>query len=320
MSENIVLMTQGLYKSYGKVRALRGVDLEVRRGEIFGFLGPNGAGKTTTIRCLLDLIRPDGGTARVLGIDPQADPVAVQARTGYLPGELALNENLTAERQLRFFADMRGDSAGMRGDSADMRGEKADQAFVLQLAERLDLDLKRPIKNLSKGNKQKVGVIQALMHRPELLLLDEPTGGLDPLMQQEVLSLIREAKADGSTVFFSSHIMSEVETVAERVGIIRQGRIVEVAETASLVDRGLRHASVRFKEPVDSRVLDDLPGVQVLSRDDGLSVALQIEGEMDELIKALGALPVSYLDTARPSLEEVFLAYYEVGQENEEGI
>jgi ABC-2 type transport system ATP-binding protein len=306
MSESIVLMTQGLEKSYGKVQALRGVDLEVQRGEIFGFLGPNGAGKTTTIRCLLDLIRPDGGSARVLGIDPQADPVVVQARTGYLPGELALNDNLTAERQLRFFADM--------------RGGKTNKTFVHQLAERLDLDLKRPIKNLSKGNKQKVGVIQALMHQPELLLLDEPTGGLDPLMQQEVLSLIREAKADGATVFFSSHIMSEVETVAERVAIIRQGRIVEVAETASLVDRGLRHATVRFKEAVDSGVLDRLPGVQVISRDNGLNVALQIEGEMDELIKALGSLPVSYLETARPSLEEVFLAYYEAGQDHKEGI
>ena len=147
------------------------------------------------------------------------------------------------------------------------------------------------------------------MHRPELLLLDEPTGGLDPLMQQEVLSLIREAKAEGATVFFSSHIMSEVETVAERVAIIRQGRIVEVAETASLVDRGLRHATVRFKEAVDSGVLDRLPGVQVLSRDNALNVALQIEGEMDELIKALGSFPVSYLETARPSLEEVFLSF-----------
>jgi len=306
MSEHIVLMTLGLQKSYGKVRALRGVDLEVYRGEIFGFLGPNGAGKTTTIRCLLDLIRPDGGDARVLGIDPQADPVAVQARTGYLPGELALNDNLTAERQLRFFADM--------------RGGKADWTIVRQLAERLDLDLRRPIKNLSKGNKQKVGVIQALMHRPELLMLDEPTSGLDPLMQHEVLSLLREAKADGATVFFSSHIMSEVETVAERVGIIRQGKIAEVAETASLVDRGLRRATVRFKEAVDSGILDLLPGVQVLSRDDGLSVVLQIEGEMDQFIKVLGSLPVSYLDTARPSLEEVFLAYYEAGQDHKEEI
>jgi ABC-2 type transport system ATP-binding protein len=302
----MVLMTQGLCKSYGKVRALRGVDLEAYRGEIFGFLGPNGAGKTTTIRCLLDLIRPDGGDVRVLGIDPQADPVAVQARTGYLPGELALKDNLTAERQLRFFADM--------------RGGKADWGFVQQLARRLDLDLKRPIKNLSKGNKQKVGVIQALMHRPELLMLDEPTSGLDPLMQQEVLGLLREAKADGATVFFSSHIMSEVETVAERVAIIRQGRIAEVAETASLVDRGLRRATVRFKETVDNGILDLLPGVQVLSRDDGLSVVLQIEGEMDEFIKVLGSLPVSYLDTARPSLEEVFLAYYEGEQEHKEEI
>jgi ABC-2 type transport system ATP-binding protein len=296
MSEEIALMTQGLTKSYGKVRALRGVDLEVRRGEIFGFLGPNGAGKTTTIRCLLDLIRPDGGTARVLGIDPQADPVAVQARTGYLPGEMAFKDNLTAERQLRFFSDM--------------RGGKADWGFARQLAERLDLDLKRPIKNLSKGNKQKVGVVQALMHRPELLMLDEPTAGLDPLMQQEVLGLLREAKAAGATVFFSSHIMSEVEAVAERVGIIRLGKIVEVAETALLINRSLRHITVRFQEPVDSSVLAELPGVKVLSQSDGISVTLQVEGKMDALVKALGAFPVSDLETARPSLEEVFLAYY----------
>jgi len=304
MSEEIALMTQRLTKSYGKVRALRGVDLEVRRGEIFGFLGPNGAGKTTTIRCLLDLIRPDGGSARVLGIDPQADPVAVQARTGYLPGEMAFKDNLTAERQLRFFSDM--------------RGEKADWAFVRQLAERLDLDLKRPIKNLSKGNKQKVGVVQALMHRPELLMLDEPTAGLDPLMQQEVLGLLREAKAVGATVFFSSHIMSEVEAVAERVGIIRLGKIVEVAETDSLIDRSLRHMTVRFQEPVDSSVLAGLPGVKVLSQSDGISVTLQVEGKMDGLVKALGAFPVSDLETARLSLEEVFLAYYKTEQNHEE--
>jgi ABC-2 type transport system ATP-binding protein len=304
MSEEIALMTQGLTKSYGKVRALRGVDLEVRRGEIFGFLGPNGAGKTTTIRCLLDLIRPDGGTARVLGIDPQADPVAVQARTGYLPGEMAFKDNLTAERQLRFFSDM--------------RGSKADWGFARQLAERLDLELKQPIKNLSKGNKQKVGVVQALMHRPELLLLDEPTAGLDPLMQQEVLGLLREAKANGATVFFSSHIMSEVEAVAERVGIIRLGKIVEVAETASLINRSLRHMTVRFQEPVDSSALAELPGVKVLSRSEGLSVTLEVEGVVDGLVKALGAFPVSDLETARPSLEEVFLAYYKTEQNHEE--
>lgn len=302
MSENIALVTQGLTKSYGRVRALRGVDLEVQRGEIFGFLGPNGAGKTTTIRCLLDLIRPDGGTVRVLGIDPQADPVAVRARTGYLPGELQLDPNMTVEGALRYFNAL--------------RGNKVDWGFVHQLADRLDLPLKPAIKNLSHGNKQKVGIVQALMHRPELLLLDEPTLGLDPLMQREVLALLREAKANGATVFFSSHIMSEVEAVAERVGIIRRGEIAEVAETASLINRALRRAHVRFKQPLDVSTLAEVSGVTVLSLD-GTSVLLQVEGEMDRLVKALAAFPVSDFETERPSLEEVFLAYYEDDQKEE---
>ncbi len=299
MSEKVALMTQGLTKSYGKVRALRGVDLEVQRGEIFGYLGPNGAGKTTTIRCLLDLIRPDGGTVQVLGIDPQADPVAVRACTGYLPGELQLDPNMAVEGALRYLNAL--------------RGNKADWGFVRQLTERLDLALKPAIKNLSHGNKQKVGIVQALMHRPELLLLDEPTLGLDPLMQQEVYRLLREAQADGATVFFSSHIMSEVEAVAERVAIIREGVIVEVAETASLINRALRRANVRFKQLVDISPLANVPGVTVLSQDDSTSVLLQVEGEMDGLIKTLAAFPVSDFGTERPSLEEIFLAYYEAG-------
>jgi ABC-2 type transport system ATP-binding protein len=290
-----VLMTRGLTKSYGPVQALRGVDLTVQQGEIFGFLGPNGAGKTTTIRCLMDLIRPDGGTLRVLGLDPQADPVAVQARTGYLPGELRLNDSMTAEHQLRFFAHM--------------RGGVVDWETVRALAERLQLDLSRPIKNLSSGNKQKVGVVQALMHRPELLLLDEPTSGLDPLMQQEVLDLIRQARADGATVFFSSHIMSEVQAVADRVGMIREGEIVEVAETRVLIDRALRNTTIEFKEPVDPGPLADLPGVSVLTHD-GARVTLQVQGDMDGLVKALGRFPVRDMETSRPSLEEVFLRYY----------
>lgn len=296
MAEEFAIIAQGLHKSYGKVHALRGIDLQVRRGEIFGFLGPNGAGKTTTIRCLLDLIRPDGGTVRVLGLDPQADPVAVRARSGYLPGELQLDPNMTVADALRYFNAL--------------RGNKADWGFVRQLTARLDLDLKPAIKNLSHGNKQKVGVVQALMHRPELLLLDEPTLGLDPLMQREVLRLITEAKADGATVFFPSHIMSEVEAVAERVGIIRLGQIVEVAEPATLINRALRRASIRFKQPVDIAPLANVPGVTVLSQDDGTSVLLQVKGEMDRLVKALTAFPVSDLETERPSLEEVFLAYY----------
>jgi ABC-2 type transport system ATP-binding protein len=299
MTTSPVILTQNLSKSYGKVQALRDLNLEVQAGEIFGFLGPNGAGKTTTIRCLLDLIRPDGGAATVLGLDPQAHPVAVRARVGYLPGELQLPGNMNGRAALRYFDAL--------------RGKRVDWRFVDALAERLELDLKRPFKNLSKGNKQKVGVVQALMHRPELLLLDEPTSGLDPLMQQEVLAMLREAQAGGATVFFSSHIMSEVEAVAERVGIIRAGRLVEVAATASLQARALRHATVRFQEPVDSSNLAGVPGVTLLPGDDSTSVRLQVTGDMDGLIKALAAFPVSDLDVARPSLEEAFLAYYKGG-------
>ena len=291
------LTTQNLTKSYGSVQALRGVNLDVRRGEIFGFLGPNGAGKTTTIRCLLDLIRPNGGTLRVLDLDPQRDPVAVRARTGYLPGELRFDDNMRVEGALRFLNQL--------------RGSQADWGFVRKLAERLDLDLKTQIKNLSKGNKQKVGVVQALMHRPELLLLDEPTAGLDPLVQQEVLRLMREAQAGGTTVFFCSHILSEVEEIAERVAIIRQGVVVEVAAPAALINRAVRRARVRFRQPVDSTPLTTLPGVKVLSRDDATGLLMQVEGEMDALIKALAAFPVSDFETERPSLEEIFLAYYE---------
>jgi ABC-2 type transport system ATP-binding protein len=290
------IQVQGLTKSYGKVRALRGIDLQVQHGEIFGFLGPNGAGKTTTIRCMLDMIRPDGGKALLLGMDPQVEPVAVQARTGYLPGEMQYYNNLTSERQLRFFNDM--------------RGGRAKWDYVRQLADRLSLDLKQPIKNLSKGNKQKVGVIQALMHQPELLLLDEPTSGLDPLMQQEVLGLLREANSSGTTIFFSSHIMSEVENLAERVAIIRSGEIVEVTNTANLTHSTLRRITIRFKKPTDINDLVGLPGVEMLSQVDQTKIKLQVTGDMEMLVHALAGMPVLDLETEQTTLEEVFLTYY----------
>jgi ABC-2 type transport system ATP-binding protein len=303
MSDKVALFASGLTKSYGRVRALRGIDLEIQRGEVLGYLGPNGAGKTTTIRCLLDLIRPDGGTLRVFGMDPQKQSVEVRARTGYLPGELQIDPNRTARGALRYFNALRGNSV--------------DWNYVNELAERLQLDLRATIKNLSHGNKQKIGVVQALMHRPDLLLMDEPTLGLDPLMQREVLRLICDAKDAGTSVFFSSHIMSEVEAVADRVAIIRKGVVVEVAEPTSLINRAFRRASVRFKQSVDVEQLDKVPGVTVLSRNDGTSVLLQVEGEMENLLKALAALPVIDLETERPSLEEIFLAYYEdEGQES----
>ena len=294
MDNQPALQIHGLTKSYGKVPALRGVDLEVGRGEVFGFLGPNGAGKTTTIRCLLDLIRPDGGTARVLGLDPQADPVAVRARVGYLPGELSIEPNQTAERALRYFAELRGG---------------VEWEFVRQLAGRLQLDLRAPIKNMSKGNKQKVGVVQALMPRPELLLLDEPTSGLDPLMQQEVYRLLREAQAGGATVFFSSHIISEVETIAERVAIIRDGRIAETLAPHDMLRRSVRRVRVRLREPLPEGALVGVLNTTAIQRD-GVNLLVQVEGEMDALIKALAAYPVIDLETERPSLEEVFLTHY----------
>jgi ABC-2 type transport system ATP-binding protein len=190
-------------------------------------------------------------------------------------------------------------------------GHVADWDYVRHLCDHIDLSLKLAIKNLSKGNKQKVGVVQALMHRPELLLLDEPTFGLDPLVQQEVLRLVKEARQEGATVFFSSHILSEVQEIADRVGIIRQGVVVEVAETASLINRALHRARIRFRQPADCNALANVPGVKVLSQDDGQAITLQIEGEMDRLIKTLAAFEVIEFETERPSLEEIFLAYYE---------
>jgi ABC-2 type transport system ATP-binding protein len=273
------------------------VNLEVQCGEVFGFLGPNGAGKTTAIRCMLDLIRPSRGSIRILGIDPQADPVTVRARSGYLPGELHVEDNLTIEALLHYFDQL--------------RGGRVDWSFVRRLADRLQLDLQATFKNMSKGNKQKVGLVQALMHRPELLLLDEPTSGLDPLIQQVVLKLIGEAKAGGATVFFSSHILSEVQEIADRVGIIRQGQVVEVAATESLINRSIRRARLKFKQAIDTETLAKLPGVKILSRDDDSSALLQVEGELDSFIKALANFPVRDFETERPSLEEIFLAYYE---------
>ena len=299
MNDNIAIKLEGLVKNYGKVQALRGVDLEVRRGEIFGFLGPNGAGKTTTIRCMLDHIRPQAGTIRVLGLDPQAEPVAVQSQVGYLPGELSLYANMRVKGALRYFVDL--------------RGNHVEWEFVRQLAARMELDLDLRIKNLSKGNKQKVGVVQALMSRPALLLMDEPTSGLDPLIQQEVYRLLREAQAGGATIFFSSHIISEVEAIAERVAIIRDGVIVEEADPNQIRNMAMRRVQVRFSERIDPEPLATVPGITMIDHSDGQQVTLQVEGEMDGLIKALAAFPVSDFVTEYPSLEEIFLAYYEAG-------
>ena len=242
------------------------------------------------------MIRPDAGSVQLFGVNPQQNPVAVQAFTGYLPGEVQYYENMTAERQLRFYGDM--------------RNGRTDWKYVHQLAERLELNMKQAIKNLSKGNKQKIGVIQALMHHPRLLLLDEPTSGLDPLMQQEVLSMLREANEAGTTVFFSSHIMSEVESLARRVAIIRSGEVVETAETSILTGRSLRQLKVRLKFPTDTHAVVNLPGIEVLAISDSTCFTLQVTGDMEKLVKVLADYPVLDLETYHPTLEETFLAYY----------
>jgi ABC-2 type transport system ATP-binding protein len=297
MANDSAIKTTGLVKNYGSFRALHGVDLEVKRGEIFGFLGPNGAGKTTTIRSLLDLIHRDGGSVEVLGLDPQKNPVELHRRVGYMPGELHLDQSDSAESLLRFLNEL--------------RGNVAEWSTIRKLADQLGLELKQPIRNLSHGNKQKVGIVQTFMHKPELIIMDEPTQGLDPLVQQEVLQLLKQAQANGATVFFSSHIMSEVEAVAQRVGIIRDGRMVEVADPSALGKRSLHRAHVRFKNSVDSSKLAKLEGVTVLSKSNGTDLFLQIEGDIDALIKTLALYPVHDFETEHPSLEEAFLAYYE---------
>jgi ABC-2 type transport system ATP-binding protein len=245
---------------------------------------------------MLNLIHPNSGPIEVLGINPQTNPVETHRQIGYLPGELNLESNLTVEGQLGYFNDL--------------RGNKTDWNFVHQLIEKLELDPKTQIKNLSKGNKQKVGVIQALMGKPGLLLLDEPTSGLDPLMQQQVYQLLKEARNAGATIFFSSHIINEVEAIADRVAIIRKGLIVEEAEPGQLVSMEIRRVNIRFSRAVDCTGFEKIEGVSNVSKRNGHTLTLNLTGEMDNLIKALANYPVRDLRIDHHSLEEAFLTYY----------
>jgi ABC-2 type transport system ATP-binding protein len=287
------IVAHGLTKFYGSDRGVVDLDFAVAAGEVFGFLGPNGAGKTTTIRLLLDLIRPTRGHVEVLGSDPRRD-VAVRRRIGYLPGDLRLYERLTAREVLTYLANLR---------------HIPHLGHAAALAGRLDLELDRSVKSLSKGNRQKIGLVQAFMHRPDLLVLDEPTAGLDPLVQQQFYELVTEAKADGATVFLSSHVLPEVQHVADRVALIRDGALVVVAGVDELRARALARMEVTFDVVPPAGTFAGIAGARELARH-GRTILFALEGEADQLVKALAQHRVVALDSHEADLEDIFLALY----------
>ncbi|WP_238625558.1 ABC transporter ATP-binding protein [Aggregatilinea lenta] len=290
----MIIQTESLTKHYGKSRGIIDIDLGVQQAEVFGFLGPNGAGKSTTIRTLLDFIRPSAGRALIFGLDSHDNMLDIHKRLGYLPGDLALYPKLTGEQNLRYLANLRGG---------------VDWTFVRGLAERLDADLSKQVKNYSSGNRQKIGLLQALMHQPELLILDEPTSGLDPLVQQEFYKMVHEAQANGQTVFLSSHNLHEVERVCDRVGIIREGKLIAVEAVSEIKAKALRRLDITFGEPVSADQFAGLPGVREVTTENS-HLRFTVEGSLDALVKRAAEFTVINLLSEQPDLEEIFLTFY----------
>ena len=291
--DNPVISVDRLTKYYGRTVGVKNVSFAVERGEIFGFLGPNGAGKTTTIRLLLGLIRATSGAISVLGRPVPAGSLASRKRCGYLPGDFEGYAHLTAAEFLRFAAELRG-------------AEAPAQQELLERFRFSQADLGRKIKHLSHGTRQKLGIVQAFFHRPELAILDEPTSGLDPLMQEAFYELLRRAQDDGCTVFFSSHVLPEVEKTCQRVAIIREGEVVALETLDALKQRRFRRLSVTYRAPV-GRV--ELPGATLVKQEGKLAEYL-VEGEIGPLLQALSGLPVADIVFPEADLEEVFMAYY----------
>ena len=293
-----VVVADNLTKSYGTRRGVVELTFSVAPGEVFGYLGPNGAGKTTTIRTLLDFLRPTSGRASLFGLDSHGDGVAIHARVGYLPGEFSLYDQMTGGEYLTYLANLRGGLPPER---------------IHDLAERLDLELGVKIKTLSHGNRQKVGLVQAFMHRPELLVLDEPTQGLDPLIQQEFYGLVAETRADGRTVFLSSHVMPEIERVCDRVGIIREGRLVAVEDIGDLRAKEIRTLEIHFASPVPPSAFDGIPGIREVEAV-GDTLRVTVSGAMDAVVKRAASFEVVDLTSHEPTLEEIFLTFYGKGE------
>ena len=289
------IRTSGLTKRYDETVALDGLDLAVEPGEVYGYLGPNGAGKTTTIRLLLGLLRPTGGRAELFGVDAWADPVAAHRRIAYVSAEPHLWPSLTAAETLEFLARVRGG---------------ADAAYRDVLVERFQLEADKKVRALSHGNHQKVQLVAAFASRADLLVLDEPTGGLDPLMEMAFRETVREAKARGQTVFLSSHILSEVEAVCDRVGILRGGRLVDEGTLAELRHLGAQTVEVTFAGPVPA--LPQIDGVAVAAAGEN-ALSFEVTGSVAPLLSALAGKDVVSLRSREPSLEEIFLHHYEDG-------
>jgi ABC-2 type transport system ATP-binding protein len=289
-----IIETQNLTVYYGKHRGIKNVNLTVEKGEAFGFLGPNGAGKTTTQRVLLDVIRPTYGRATIFGLDCQKQGVELRKRVGYLPGELALYKDMKVNQFFEMFEFLRG-AQGIKD-------------YWRKLAKRLDLDISRKIGKLSRGNKQKVGIVAAFMNQPELLILDEPTGGLDPLVQQTVMELVREVKSDGRTVFFSSHILPEVQAVCDRVGIIREGQLVATQRVEDLIAARLNRMTLIFADlpPIDTFRME---GVTEKDRT-GQRVTLEVRENLPLVLEKAAQYNIQDIETHNISLEEIFLEYY----------
>ncbi len=297
MSQAPPIAVEHLTRSYDRQRGVIDLTFAVQPGEIFGFLGPNGAGKTTTIRVLMGFLRPTSGTARVFGLDCWSQATAVKERVGYVPGDVRLWEQMTGRQFLDFMGAFRSSISPERRQ---------------MLLERFQVELDKPIKHLSRGNRQKLALVQALLHDPPLLILDEPTSGLDPLMRHEFLSFLREERERGKTIFLSSHQLPEVERVADRVGIIREGRLVAVLTQTELRAQRTRPMEVVFAQPIDPARLADLPGVRVLAVEDGgTRLRLGVRDDLPSLLRRLSELPLVDLTYAPPDLESVFLAYYQ---------
>jgi ABC-2 type transport system ATP-binding protein len=286
--------TQGLSVYYGRHRGILDVDLRVEEGEVFGFLGPNGAGKTTTQRVLMDIIRPTAGQARIFDLDCQKEGVTARERVGYLPGELSLYEGMRASRFFEMYYSL--------------QKANADPRHWQTLSDRLELDTSRRLGQLSRGNRQKVGVVTAFMNKPDLLILDEPTTGLDPLVQQTVMELVREANQAGATVFFSSHILPEVQAVCDRVGIIREGQLVAIERVEDLTRQHFKRMRLGFATPPPAGAFAR-DGVTIMAQD-GQSITLEIHRELDKVMEIAATFGITDIETFPVSLEEIFLAYY----------